>query len=295
MQDLRYARASSVVDAVRLLTDGGPTGRILAGGTDVIVQARERTREISLFVDVKHVPEAMEIHSTNGAGLSIGAATPCYRIYNDADVQRDYPALVDATSLIGGKAIQGRASLGGNLCNSSPAADGVPPLIALGATAVIAGPSGERRVPVEEFTTGPGQNVLDIGELVVSLEVPAPQPSSGVRFLRFIPRNEMDIAVVNVASALSFDGDTVTKARIVVGAAAPTTILVEEAAQALVGQPLSDETIANAAAAARAAVRPIDDMRGSIKQRRHLAGVLTKRTLQDAARRAHGEEVTNHS
>ena len=294
MQDLRYARASSVVDAVRLLTDGGPTGRILAGGTDVIVQARERTREISLFVDVKHVPETMEIHSTNGSGLSIGAATPCYRIYNDVDVQRDYPALVDATSLIGGTAIQGRASLGGNLCNSSPAADGVPPLIALGATAVIAGPSGERRVPVEEFSTGPGQNVLDIGELVISLEVPTPQPSSGVRFLRFIPRNEMDIAVVNVASALRFDGDTVTEARIVVGAAAPTTLLVEEAAQALVGQPLSDETIANAAAAARAAVRPIDDMRGSVKQRRHLAGVLTKRTLQDAARRARGEEVTSH-
>ncbi len=294
MQDLRYARASSVADAVRLLADGGPTGRILAGGTDVIVQARERTREISLFVDVKHVPEVMALRSANGAGLSIGAATPCYRIYGDADVQRGYPALVDAASLIGGTAIQGRASLGGNLCNSSPAADGVPPLIALGATAVIAGPGGERRVPVEEFATGPGQNVLGAGELVVSLELPAPQPGSGARFLRFIPRNEMDIAVVNVASALRFEGDTVVEARVVVGACAPTALLVAEAAQALVGQPLSDQTIAGAAAAARAAVRPIDDMRGSVKQRRHLAGVLTERTLRDAARRARGEEVASH-
>ncbi len=294
MQDLRYARASSVADAVRLLADGGPTARILAGGTDVIVQARERTREISLFVDVKHLPETMALRSANGAGLVIGAATPCYRIYGDADVARDYPSIVDAASLIGGTAIQGRASLGGNLCNSSPAADGVPPLIALGATAVITGPGGERRVPAREFATGPGQNVLGAGELVVSIEVPAPTPGSGVRFLRFIPRNEMDIAVVNVASALRFEGDTVAEARVVVGAAAPTALLVEEAAQALVGQPLTEETIETAAAAARAAVRPIDDMRGSVKQRRHLAGVLTGRTLRDAARRARGEEVASH-
>ena len=294
MQDLRYGRASSVAEAARLLADGGPTARVLAGGTDVIVQARERTREISLFVDIKGIPEAVGLRAANGEGLTLGAATPCHRIYGDATVRSSYPALIDAASLIGGTAIQGRASFGGNLCNSSPAADGVPPLIALGATALIAGPGGERRVPVSGFTTGPGQNVLEEGEFVVALEVPAPAAASGARFLRFIPRNEMDIAVVNVASSLRFDGGEVTEACVVVGAAAPTALVVEAAAEALVGSPLSEESIAAAAAAARDAVRPIDDMRGSIRQRRHLAGVLTERTLRDAARRARGEEVVSH-
>ena len=294
MQDLRYARASNVAEATRLLADGGPTARVLAGGTDVIVQARERTHEIALFVDVKHIPEVVAVRGADGDGLTLGAATPCYRIYGDAAVRKAYPALIDATSLIGGTAIQGRASLGGNLCNSSPAADGVPPLIALGATAIIAGPGGDRRVPVAHFTTGPGQNVLKEGEFVVALEVPAPRPESGARFLRFIPRNEMDIAVVNVASSLRFDGGNVAEACVVVGAAAPTVLLVEEATEVLVGHPLSDDTIAAAAAAASSAVRPIDDMRGSVRQRRHLAGVLTERTLRDAARRARGEEVASH-
>ena len=293
MQDLRYARASSVAEATRLLADGGPTARVLAGGTDVIVQARERTREITLFVDIKSIPEAVGLRAANGEGLTLGAAAPCVRIYGDDAVASSYPALIDAASLIGGTAIQGRASFGGNLCNSSPAADAVPPLIALGATALIAGPGGERRVPVSGFTTGPGQNVLEEGEFVVALEVPPPAPASGARFLRFIPRNEMDIAVVNVASSLRFDGDEVAEACVVVGAAAPTALVVEEAGAALVGSPLSEESIAAAAAAARAAVRPIDDMRGSIRQRRHLAGVLTERTLKDAARRARGEEVVS--
>ena len=294
MQDLRYARASSVAEAARLLADGGPTARVLAGGTDVIVQARERTREITLFVDIKGIPEAVDLRAANGEGLTLGAATPCHQIYGDAAVTSSYPALIDAASLIGGTAIQGRASFGGNLCNSSPAADGVPPLIALGASALIAGPGGERRVPVARFTTGPGQNVLEEGEFVVALEVPAPAPASGARFLRFIPRNEMDIAVVNVASSLRFDGGEVVEACVVVGAAAPTALVVEAAGEALVGSPLSEESIAAAAAAARDAVRPIDDMRGSIRQRRHLAGVLTERTLRDAARRARGEEVVSH-
>ncbi len=291
MQDLRYARASSVADAVRLLAEGGPTARVLAGGTDVIVQARERTREVSLFVDVKHLPEAMGVRSQNGDGLLLGAAAPCRRIYGDAGVQRSYPALVDATSLIGGTAIQGRASLGGNLCNSSPAADGVPPLIALGATALMAGPGGERRVPVAKFTTGPGQNVLGDGEIVVSLELPAPRPGSGARFLRFIPRNEMDIAVVNAAASLQLDGDTVTQARIAIGAVAPTPLFVAAGGDALTGNALTDDTIAAAAAAARDAATPIDDMRGSIKQRKHLAGVLTERVILGAANRARGMDA----
>ena len=285
MQAVKYVRAASVEEASRLLLEGGAGARVLAGGTDVIVQARERTRDIDLFVDVKHIPEVMALSYDAADGLTIGAATPCYEIYGNETVRDLYPSLVDSTSLIGGTAIQGRASLGGNLCNSSPAADGIPTLIVLEATVEIAGPNGRRSVAVEDFCTAPGRNVLDAGEFVVSLNFPAPAAGSGARFLRFIPRNEMDIAVTNAATQLRIENGSVAWARVAIGAVAPTPLLVADAAAALVGQPLSDDTIAAAAAASRAAANPIDDMRGSIRQRVHLAGVLTERTIRQAAER----------
>ena len=286
MQAVKYVRAVSVEEASRLLLEGGAGARVLAGGTDVIVQARERTRDIDLFVDVKHIPEVMALAYDAADGLTIGAATPCHEIYGNETVRDLYPSLVDSTSLIGGTAIQGRASLGGNLCNSSPAADGIPTLIVLEASVEIAGPNGRRSVAVEDFCTAPGRNVLDAGEFVVSLKFPAPAAGSGARFLRFIPRNEMDIAVTNAATQLRIENGSVAWARIAIGAVAPTPLLVADAAAALVGQPLSDDTIAAAAAASRAAANPIDDMRGSIRQRVHLAGVLTERTIRQAAERA---------
>ena len=294
MQAVRYARATSIDEAVRLLQEGGPTARALAGGTDVIVQARERRRDIDLFVDVKHIPEAMSLSYDASAGLTVGAAASCYDIYGDEEVRRRYPTLVDTASVIGGTAIQGRASLGGNLCNSSPAADTIPAMIVLEGVARIAGPGGEREMPVEEFCTGPGENVLQPGEFVVAIQFPPPAPQSGAMWQRFIPRNEMDIAVTNAAAHLRFDGDAVSWARVAIGAVAPTPLLVAEAADQLAGRPLTDETIAAAAAAARAAARPIADMRGSIKQRRHLASVLVERTLRGAAERA-GRSVGNGS
>ena len=286
MQELRYAKFSTVDDAVAALQAGGPTARVLAGGTDVIVQARARVRDIDLLVDVKGIDEAMQLTFDADGGLTVGAATPCYQIYGDAAVRERYPALIDCSTLIGGTGIQGRASLGGNLCNSSPSGDSLPVMYVLEATAEIAGPGGRRTVPVEDFCTGPGRNVLQAGELLVSLHFPPPAPNSGAAFLRFIPRNEMDIAVVNAATHLRFDGDTVSWARVSIGATAPTPLLVPAAAAALVGRPLSDETIAAAAAASKAAARPIDDMRGSIKQRKHLAAVYTQRTIAIAADRA---------
>ena len=287
MQAVKYARAESVEEAVRLLQEGGDGARPLAGGTDVIVQARERTRDIDLFVDIKHIPEVVDIRHGADGSLTIGAATPCYQIYGDATIADRFPILVDSTSLIGGTAIQGRASLGGNLCNSSPAADGIPSLIVLEAQVEIAGPNGRRTVAVEDFCTAPGRNVLASGEFVVSLSFPAPAAGSGARFLRFIPRNEMDIAVTNAATQIRLNGDgSVTWARVAIGAVAPTPLLVSEAADALVGQPLSEASIAAAASASRAAATPIDDMRGSVRQRVHLAGVLTERTIRQAAERA---------
>lgn len=287
MQAVKYARAGSVEEAVSLLQDGGDGARPLAGGTDVIVQARERTRDIDLFVDIKHISEVVSISHGDDGSLTIGAATPCYQIYGDETIAQNFPILVDSTSLIGGTAIQGRASLGGNLCNSSPAADGIPSLIVLEAQVEIAGPNGRRTVAVEDFCTAPGRNVLDSGEFVVSLYFPAPAAGSGARFLRFIPRNEMDIAVTNAATQVRLDSDgTVNWARVSIGAVAPTPLLVSEAAEAIVGQPLSEETIAAAAAASSAAANPITDMRGSVRQRVHLAGVLTERTIRQAAERA---------
>ncbi len=288
MQPLKYARATTVDEAVSLLADNGPGARVLAGGTDLIVNARERTRDVDVLVDIKAIPETMAIEFDADAGLTIGAATPCYQLYNNAQIQEAYPAIVDCASLIGGTAIQGRASLGGNLCNSGPAGDSIPPMIVLEATANIAGPGGTRSVPVEDFCTAPGQNVLADGELLVSISFPAPRPNSGARFLRFIPRNEMDIAVVNAAASLQLDGDTVTQARVAIGAVAATPLFVPAAGEALVGNALTDETIAAAAAAAREAATPIDDMRGSIKQRKHLSGVLTQRVILGAANRSRG-------
>jgi carbon-monoxide dehydrogenase medium subunit len=289
LQKLRYVRAATVEEAVALLHEGGPTARVLAGGTDVIVQARERRRDIDLFVDIKPIAETQALDYDPDAGLTVGAATPCYRIYGDETVRRLYPALVDATSVIGGVAIQGRASLGGNLCNASPAADSIPAMIALNGTVEVATPGGSRDTAfVEDFCLGPGRNMLEPGEFVVALHFPSPSPNSGAAWERFIPRNEMDIAVANAASYLRFDGDIVSEARVAVGAVAPTPLLVTEAAAALIGRPLTDETIAAAAAAARNATSPIDDMRGSVRQRQHLAGVLVERTLRAAAERARG-------
>jgi xanthine dehydrogenase FAD-binding subunit len=286
LQNVKYARARTVDEAIALLNQGGPTARVLAGGTDVIVQARERRREINLFVDIKQIEETQQLSYDPDGGLTVGAATPLYQVYGDETVKRLYPALAEASSVIGGIAIQGRASLGGNLCNSSPAADSIPAQIVMMGEALIAGPNGRRTVPVEQFCTGPGRNVLAPGEFVVSIHFPSPAPNSGAAWQRFIPRNEMDIAVVNAAVQLRFEGNNVSWARVSLGAVAPTPLLVERAAAALIGKPISDESIAAAGAAARDAAAPIDDMRGSIKQRKHLSGVLVERMTREAARRA---------
>ncbi len=242
-----------------------------------------------MFVDIKPIAETQQLTYDADAGLTVGAATPCYRIYGDDTVRRLYPALVEATSVIGGTAIQGRASIGGNLCNSGPAADSVPAMIVLQGMVNIAGPNGRRQVPVENFNTGPGRNVLQPGEFVVSIQFPSTPAHSSSAWERFIPRNEMDIAVTNAGAALRLEGDTVTWARVSIGAVAPTALLVQGAADALVGKPLTEETILAAGEAAKAAATPIDDMRGSIKQRKHLSSVLVQHTLRRAGQRARGE------
>ena len=288
MHAFDYATPESVADAVVMLSDHGKNACVLAGGTDLIVQLRENRRRTDLVVDVKKIAELNALSYDAATGLTIGAAVPCYRIYGDGEIAAAYPGLMDAAKLVGGTGIQGRASLGGNLCNASPAGDTIPPMIVLGGTAGIAGPDGTRSVAVEDFCTAPGRTVLGDGEFLVSLHFPAPSPNSGAFYRRFIPRNEMDIAVVGVGASVVLSGDksSFVSARIAVGAVAPTPLFVREAGEALAGEPVSDEAIQRAADIVRDAARPISDMRGTAEYRKHLTSVLTRRVVQGAVQRA---------
>ncbi len=291
MQAFAYVPATTIGEAVEVLNKEGDAARILSGGTDLLVQMREGRRKVGTVLDIKRIPEVNALTFDPRAGLRIGAAVPCYRIYDHPDVAAHYPGLVDAVSLIGGVQIQGRASLGGNLCNASPAADSTPALIVHHAVAIIAGPAGERELPVEEFCTAPGRNALERGELLVVLRLPVPPRRFGAAYLRFIPRNEMDIAVVGAGVSVVLDeaGRTFQAARFALGAVAPKPLYVREAEQALVGKAVSDEVIAEAARVAQTAAQPITDMRGSIMQRIHLSAVLTRRALEKAVERAREE------
>jgi carbon-monoxide dehydrogenase medium subunit len=290
LKDIDYAAPRTVAEAVSLLSDKGDRARVLAGGTDLIVQVREHRRDLDLMVDVKRIPEVNELAYDPRHGLRLGAAVPCYRVYENQEIARAYPGLIDAVALIGGVQIQSRASVGGNLCNASPAADTTPALIAHQAVCVIAGPKGTRELPVEQFCTAPGKNVLARGEMLLSLRVPPPAANFGAAYLRFIPRNEMDIAVAGAGVAVTLDGAKArcTAARVALAAVAPTPLLVPEAGAALVDGALSDSLIEKAAGLARAAARPISDMRGDADYRRHLVGVLVKRALHAAVERARG-------
>ncbi len=290
MTEFDYAAPATLTEAAALLARQG--ARALAGGTDIIVQVRENRRDAELLVDLKKVPELNALRFDGKEGLILGAAVPCYRVAEHAEVRRHYPGLAEAAGLIGGVQIQSRASVGGNLCNASPAADSIPALIALGAEAVVAGPSGTRRaVPVESFCTGPGRTVLVPGEVLVHLRLPPPAPHSSSAYLRFIPRNEMDIAVVGAGVALTLDDkrSTCVSARVALAAVAPTPLLVPEAGAALAGTALAEADLERAAALAKVAARPISDMRGSADYRRHLVGVLVRRALRAALQRAKGE------
>lgn len=288
MQPFRYIRAQNVEHAATLLQQQDGRARILAGGTDLIVALREHRIEAELIIDIKGVPEVDELAFDANNGLRLGAAVPCHRIYRHADVVRHYPGLIDAASLIGGIQIQGRASLGGNLCNASPAADSIPALIVHSAICEIALPQTRRRVPVEEFCTAPGKTILGRGEFLASLHLPPPPPGFGAAYLRFIPRNEMDIAVVGVGASVQLDEERrrIVAARIALGAVAPTPLFVREAGEALIGAEVDATAFARAAEIAQAAARPITDMRGTAAFRRHLVGVLTQRALAKAVERA---------
>ncbi|HEU0293302.1 MAG TPA: xanthine dehydrogenase family protein subunit M [Anaerolineales bacterium] len=288
MQRFDYVSAGAIQEVVGLLSSTNGTTRILCGGTDLLVQLRENRRRADLLIDVKNIPELTSVTYDEGEGLRLGAAASCQQICSNRLVLEKYPGLVDAAQLIGGIQIQYRASLGGNLCNASPAADSIPALIVHHAICVIAGPSGMRTLPVEQFCVAPGKNALEAGELLVAVSVPPPAPNFGAHYLRFIPRNEMDIAVVGAGASVVLDESKqrILSARIALGAVAPTPLFVEEAGAALEGKEITQENIQEAAKIAQAAARPISDLRGTAEHRKHLCAVLTRRALDKAIERA---------
>jgi carbon-monoxide dehydrogenase medium subunit len=275
-----------VEDAVALLAKNGAAAHVLAGGTDLLAQMRSGLCHPAMLVDVKRIPELVEVRASD-EGVAIGAAAPAAVVREHPALRRWFPGLVEAAALIGSEQIQGRASLGGNLCNASPAADTTPALLVNEAEAELAGPDGRRRIPVAELCTAPGQTSLRSGELLVALHLRAKPARSGDAYLRLIPRTEMDIAVVGAAVRLTLDADGVCReARVALGAVGPTAFRVLEAEAALVGTHLDEPALARLAEAARAAARPIDDKRGTVVYRRHVAGVLARRAASRAAERA---------
>ena len=283
---MRYEAPESLDGAVALLAGAKGETRVLAGGTDLLVQMRADIVEPDLIVDIKKIPETRAIAEEKG-GWRIGAAVTGAELKEHPRLKKVWPGVIEAANLIGSTQVQGRATMGGNLCNGSPAADSVPALIAAGAVATLAGPNGKRDLPVEDVMLGPRKLALQKGEIVASFLLPPRPPRSSDAYLRFIPRTEMDIAVVGAGVSLTVDGaGVITAARVALGAVAARVLLVPEAAQAIIGGRLDKPAQDRLEAAAQAACRPIDDKRGTVEFRIQVAGVLARRAALIALDRA---------
>lgn len=290
MSELRYETPKTAQEAVILMTSSHGTGKILAGGTDLLIQMRAGRARPGTIIDVKHIPEMAAVVSEAG-GFRIGAAVPCMQLVENKAFAAAWPGVVDGINLIGSVQVRGRATVGGNLCNASPAADSVPAMIAAGAVASVMGPNGRREVPVEEIPAGPGKTSLAPGEMVTSFFLPHRPARSGDAYLRFTPRSEMDIAVVGVGVNLTLDEKGVcTAARVALGAVAAKAMLVPECATALIGTTVDEAALEKLAQAASAAAKPIDDKRGTKAFRIKVSGVLAKRAALVALGRAKGEK-----
>jgi len=286
---MHYARPSSMKEASSLMAKARGKAFLLAGGTDLLVRMKGGDIEPDLVVDIKSIKGLSEIKKT-ARGFSIGAAVSCAAMGEHAGLKKAWPGVVEAANLIGSKQVQSRCTIAGNLCNASPAADSVPALVAAGAKAVIAGPKRKRTVAIEKVTTGPGMTSLAKGEIIEAILLDKRPARTGDAYLRFIPRTEMDIAVVSAGVNLTLDGKGVVKAaRVALGAVAPTVLLVPKATRAIVGSKLDDAALERLAAACSAACRPIDDKRGTIEFRQKVAGVLARRAARIAYQRAGGK------
>jgi carbon-monoxide dehydrogenase medium subunit len=284
MTDIRYLAPRTLDEAISAFAAAGSAARILAGGTDLLVQMRSGAVKPGLIVDIKKITEMTAIEQTADGAFRIGAAVPGAVLAEHPRFGKVWPGVLEAVNLIGSTQVQGRASAGGNLCNGSPAGDSVPAMIAAGAIVTVQGPNGRREMPVEQVPAGPGRTNLKPGEILVSFTLPPRPPGSSDAYLRMIPRTEMDIAVVGCGVSLTLKDGVCTAARVGLGA----VLLVETAAKALIGSKLDDAAVNAAAQACSAACRPIDDKRGTIAYRTKVAGVLLKRTVAIAAKRVKG-------
>jgi CO/xanthine dehydrogenase FAD-binding subunit len=289
MNEIRYEMPTTAEAAVALLTAANGPAKVLSGGTDLIIQMRSGQHTPQLLVDVKNIAEMTSMATENG-GYRIGAAVSCMKLTEDAAFANTWPGVIDAVNLVGSVQVRGRATIGGNVCNASPAADSVPAMIAAGAIANIVGPDGRRAVPVEQIAAGVGKTSLAKGEMVTSFILPKRAPRSGDAYLRFTPRSEMDIAVVGVGINLTLDDSGVcTHARVSLGAVAERALLVPAAADALIGTRVDAVALERLAAAASAAAQPIDDKRGTKAFRIKVSGVLARRAATIALDRAMGK------
>ena len=289
MPSLSYHAPDSIAQAVSLLS-GNPAARVLSGGTDLLVQMRAGRVAPAAIIDVKRIGALSGVRSLADGGFAIGAATACTALLANSALAAAWPGVVEAANLIGSVQVRNRATMAGNLCNASPAADSVPALIAAGATCLVAGPGGERVVAVEDIPTGPGKTSLAPGEFLVEFRLPAKPARTADAYLRFIPRTEMDIAVVGVGACLTLGADgTCTAARIGLGAVAPTALVATDAAQALVGTRLDEAVLDQMAKAIMAICNPISDKRGTAEYRTAMAGVLAKRAVLIARDRAQSD------
>jgi len=286
---MQYEAPETTKAAVALLAKAKGSAYVLAGGSDLLVRMKGGFVEPDLIVDIKRIKGLREIRKS-ATGFTIGAAVSCAAMGENAALKKAWPGVVEAANLIGSKQVQGRCTVAGNLCNASPAADSVPAMVAAGAKAVIQGPKGKRSVPVESIPAGPGKTSLKKGEIVEAIILPKRSPKSGDAYLRFIPRSEMDIAVVSAGVNLTLDAKGMVKeARVALGAVAPTVLLVADAAKALIGTRLDDAALDRLGAACSAACRPIDDKRGTVEFRTEVAAVLAKRAAKIAYGRAGGK------
>jgi carbon-monoxide dehydrogenase medium subunit len=286
---MRFEAPKTTKKAVSLLAKAKGDAFVLAGGTDLLVRMKTGAIEPDLVVDIKRIPATQSITKT-ATGFRIGAGVPAAAMGENKALVKSWPGVVEAANLIGSDQIQSRCTIAGNLCNASPAADSVPALIAAGAKATLVGPKGRRTVAVENIVTGPGSTSLKKGEIVEAITLPKRPPKSGDAYLPFIPRTEMDIAVVSAGVSLTLGPKgVVKKARIALGAVAPTVVLVPAAARAITGTTLDDAALTKLAAACEAACKPIDDMRATIEFRTEVAGVLARRAAKIAYQRAGGK------
>ena len=288
---MKYHQPASFADASAIAAGADGVTRFLAGGTDVLVQLRSDLVTPDDLIDVKYIDGVKDITRNADGSWTLGVAVAGAEMSEHAELCAEWPGLVEGMDLIGSTQVQGRATLVGNLCNGSPAADSVPAQIAAGVSITVTGPNGERTLAVEDVPVSPGKTSLAKGEVVSSVHIPARGDYGGDAYLRFIPRTEMDIAVVGVGVNLRLDGDTIIEARVSLGAVAPTVLLVEDAANAIIGSTLDEAALDALAKAAEAACNPIDDKRGTIEFRVDVAGVLAKRAAKIAYARAKGEAV----